>query len=408
MLFLRVVLLTTCARLNACMGISALGHTGLEAAAHRHIYAQPFQRFFCIPFYAQASNQTHPAFFDAMASSCSSAEEAAYFSSLLRDAFAAFCSFDFAHPEAHDGALARLDIITQGGAMRRCLASTMLHEAAMLAMGPTRRTGKQLEAASALAPLLAASPLFRIGGRWVVPPTLPVKACFVAARGYPKNRSTARSEIGSIRRAMERLHATAHEVLRRAALVKSTGPEDALNGREAVPAWLACVAGGNWCRSEAGSYIERVLYHPNVFDSSSEGFACGAAAVALRLCRPFLASAEKKEGALRHLDPTFYVSHRHRLAAFETERALGGGNVSSPPSSPALFLYVSPEAGAAAAPHFIAESFFAAQRLVRTGLVPCVLRYQSMVRLMRNKTKAAETGSDDEDDDGPLEDGARG
>lgn len=63
----------------------------------------------------------------------------------------------------------------------------------------------------------------------------------------------------SLRRALGRAAAAAHEILKRLATLK---PGDSpLRGRELVPAWLAAAAGSSAGRAEAGSYLDRVLLH---------------------------------------------------------------------------------------------------------------------------------------------------
>lgn len=57
----------------------------------------------------------------------------------------------------------------------------------------------------------------------------------------------------------------------------------------------------------------------------SDGFMVGLVATALRFCRPFLADAAKKRGALQHLDPAYYAAHPYRCGS--PEPAIAGGPV---------------------------------------------------------------------------------
>jgi hypothetical protein len=361
-----------------------------------------------------ASGVLAPAFADAMASTAASAADAALWDSVLRDAFAAFKDFSFARPESADGALRALDALTQGGALRRCLAAALLREAA--AGGGAPRRGADFEAASIWAPLLSTSPYPRYDRRrGLLPLAFPAKEGLMQVRGYPRARGAAEAELGSVRRAAARLADAAAEIAARVARLKpppgAAGGAAALRGREALPAWLAAAAAANEARADAGSYLDRVLSaRPALFEASSDGFALGALAVALRACRPFLATPAKQEDALRHLAPAFYAAHAHRLPGAARERALGGAPRALEAGGRAPYPAVSPDRADGAAPHYIAEVFFATQRLVHVAYVPAAYRAQALAKLLaRRRARGGGGGSDDSgsDDEGasPLDDG---
>lgn len=282
----------------------------------------------------------------------------------------------------------RLDIVTQCPGLKRCLAALLVREAVAAA----GQRGKDFEARSVLAPLLAVSTLPSYG------PDLrrlnfPAKPCFQQLRNYPRNRGAqVDAEYASIRRSLARVYTAAHEICKRLATMK---PADCpLRGRELIPAWLAAAAGSNAGRAEAGSYIDRVLSHRQAtFYSASDGFMVGALEVGLRFCRPFLDKPDKKQGALQHLDPSFYLKQHHRLAGGSRERSLAG--VMPPEPSATDYPFVSPDRPDSEAPHFVAEMFFLTQRLVHTGLVPAMYRHQALAKLL----KRSSGGGDDDYDD---------
>lgn len=216
-------------------------------------------------------------------------------------------------------------------------------------------------------------------------------------RNYPRNRGAqVESEYNSIRRSLQRLAAASHEILKRVVTMKAG--EGPLKGREVVPAWLAAAAGSSLARAEAGSYIERVLSNRTAtFYSASDGFMVGCLAVCLRFCRPFLDKPEKKQGALQHLDPTFYLKQHHRLAGGSRERSLAGTMMPAAPAGEYPFL--SSDRPDSEAPHFVAEVFFATQRMVRVGLLPAVHRYQALAKTLRRS-------GGEEEEDVPLEEKA--
>lgn len=97
----------------------------------------------------------------------------------------------------------------------------------------------------------------------------------------------------------------------------------------------------------------------------------GVLSVCLRFCRPFLAGAAKKEGALAHLNPSFYASQLHRLEGVRRERTLAGAMPAPLAEGARLpYPYLSPDRGEGEGPHFVAELFFLTQRMIHVGLMP--------------------------------------
>jgi ubiquitin-protein ligase len=392
-------------------------------------------------FFMQSLEGGHiaPSFLDAMAvasslpgtrtttpnagSNTQATEIANLWTGVFKDAFKKVQLLSFSTPESFEAPLRCLDFLTQSTALRECLATIVLKEAAS-----GRIAGKTMENQSILAPLLRLSALPILDSRRVLPLEFPAKANLTELRNYPRNRgSQVDSEINSIRSSLHRVYTAAHEVLKRVATLKqlhsaasgeSIGGEGATatvtapprGGKEVIAAWFAEITASNHHRSEAGSYIDRVLSNRKaVFESSSDAFLIGATAVALRFCRPFMSTAEKKQGALVHLDPTFYTESAFRVKGVKAERTLAGilpdkssGNISGGGSALSFFQAVSPDvscssSSAAAAPHFVAEMFFATQRLIRVGLVPAIYRYQALSKMMR-KQRAKGGGGDGNSD----------
>lgn len=350
---------------------------------------------------ALENGQVAPGFLDAMVVASTytlDAAEAAgagkLWTQIIKDAFSKVESLDLSAPASFEGPLRTLDVLTQSPALRECLAALLLKDAAA---GPV--SGKSLESGCIIAPLLRLSALPKIDKRRVLPLEFPAKACFMGLRNYPRNRgSQINSEISSIRSSLQRVYSAAHEILKRIATLKPT--ENNKGGKEVVPAWLAAVTGANVARSEAGSYLDRVLSHKKAtFECSSDAFLVAATAVGLRFCRPFMASKEKKEGASVHLDSAFYTKQAHRVVGVAAERTLAG-SVAEKADGAAVAPYpaVSPDRPAEEAPHFVAEMFFATQRLIRVGVVPAIYRFQALAKMMRRQAKQGAAAEEEEGD----------
>ena len=150
-----------------------------------------------------------------------------------------------------------------------------------------------------------------------------------------------------------------------------------------------------------------------VVGTASDAFALGLSALCLRLCRPFAAPSSSAGGgasnkALPRLDPAYYAgAGQWRLPGVAEKEsplcpALGAaaraarrggkkqvddddgdddgddeGNPSKKPKQPAalpFFPYFSPDA--ASSPHFVADCFFLTQRVLHTGMLPAINRFQ--------------------------------
>jgi len=315
-------------------------------------------------------------------------EIAKLWTGILKEAFKRVESLSLSTPAAFEAPLRSLDTLTQSPALRECLATILLKEAAS-----GRIAGKIMENQSTFAPLLRLSALPVLDSRRILPLTFPAKSCFTELRNYPRNRgSQVDSEMNSIRSSLQRVYTAAHEILKRVASLKqlntngnSTATSAAVvspkGGKEVVAAWFAEITATNHHRSEAGSYIDRVLSNRKaVFESSSDAFLVGATAVALKFCRPFMATTEKKQGALVHLDPQFYRDSAFRVKGVKAERTLTGTLPDRSSSSSSPF-----SSSESPSPHFVAEMFFATQRLIRVGFVPAIYRYQSLLKMMRRQ-----------------------
>ncbi|KAH7618798.1 putative ubiquitin-conjugating enzyme E2 R521 [Nannochloris sp. 'desiccata'] len=377
-------------------------------------------------------------------------EIATVWTGIFKNAFKRVQSLSLSTPAAFEAPLRSLDILTQSAALRECLATILLKEAAS-----GRIAGKLVEDQSIFAPLLRLSALPILNSRRILPLEFPAISCFTELRNYPRNRgSQVESEIHSIRSSLQRVYTAAHEILKRIATLKqlnsssstvptaSGGGEASVvgsimpptlnrrGGKEVVAAWFAELTASNHHRSEAGSYIDRVLSNRKaVFQSSSDAFLVGATAVALRLCRPFMATAEKRQGALVHLNPRFYTDSAFRVKGVRAERTLAGtlpdiSSGSRVGGGGTLFLFpaVSPDGGSSPSsstsftssssspPHFVAEMFFATQRLIRVGFVPAIYRYQSLSKMMRRQRSKSSVddgnGNGDGDNDNLLGNGS--
>lgn len=388
-----------------------------------------------------------PSFLDAMAlassfpgatsdSSTQARDIAKLWTGIFKEAFKRVQSLALNTPAAFEFPLRSLDLLTQGPALRECLATILLQEAAS-----GRIAGKSMETQSIFAPLLRLSALPILDSRRVLPLDFPAKICFTELRNYPRHRgSQVDSEIDCIRSSLQRVYTAAYEIFKRVATLKElhndknksnstalttsdggatwTAVLPPKEGKEVVAAWFAEVTASNHHRSEAGSYIDRVLSNRKaVFESSSDAFLVGATAVALRFCRPFMATTEKKQGALVHLNPRFYRDSAFRVKGVNAERTLAGTlpdrRSSIGGGTPSPFPAVSPDGGSLSlldftsppSPHFVAEMFFATQRLIRVGFVPAIYRYQCLSKMIRKQR--SKSGADaDADGDNLLGDGS--
>jgi hypothetical protein len=119
-----------------------------------------------------------------------------------------------------------------------------------------------------------------------------------------------------------------------------------------------------------------------------DGFMLTLTAAVLRLTKPFVSGCltqNPKFGDLltKHLNPSFYASHKHRLGGAVLEATLSGqaGGVSaaataanSQQQQQQQYLLAADPAAAAGAASFISEVFFLGQRYLHVGLMPAVHR----------------------------------
>jgi hypothetical protein len=108
-------------------------------------------------------------------------------------------------------------------------------------------------------------------------------------------------------------------------------------------------------------------------------------AAVLRLTKPFVSgylTQNPKFGDLltKHLNPSYYSTHSHRLGGAAHETTLSGQRGSSSSSNGAAgqqqqqYLLAFDPAAAAGSASFISEVFFVAQRYLHVGLMPAVHR----------------------------------
>jgi hypothetical protein len=115
-----------------------------------------------------------------------------------------------------------------------------------------------------------------------------------------------------------------------------------------------------------------------------DGFMLTLTAAVLRLTKPFVSgylTQNPKFGDLltKHLNPSYYASHSHRLGSAVLETTLSGQRGSSAAAAgqqqqQQQYLLAGDPAAAAGSASFISEVFFVAQRYLHVGLMPAVHR----------------------------------
>jgi ubiquitin-protein ligase len=265
---------------------------------------------------------------------------------------------------------------------------------------------------SCLAPLLSFSALPGAGGA----PSVPGGAPFRALRGYPRCAPGERERVaGVVGAAAARAHAAAHAVLER--IAKQKGP-----ALEAVLAWLAAAATAGAPRTLAGGVHANASAVASARGATSDAFAVGVAALALRFCRPFLGGAPAQlarllggapyaarwrldrsdEDTLRtgvdatairddfdaRLKPTwrpFFVPIDAPLSAAPSldaapslgAAASGSSDTSSLAAAPsASATAVPPPCSSDAPPHFVTQCFHLAAYALHTGLLPAIESFE--------------------------------
>ena len=422
---------TSTAAISAAPDSMASAAVGMLRSAFAHRAAQVLQEdeddlFFeggkSMAEFSQAleNGQVAPGFLDAMAIASTYAANAAadvsgagkLWTQILKDGFSKIDKLELSNPASFEAPLRTLDILTQSATLRECLGVLLLHDASQ----GDRIHGNELESGCVIAPLLRISALPKMHKRRIFPIDFPAKACFMGLRNYPKNRgSQIDSEIGSIRSSLQRVYTAAHEILKRIATLKPATIEigNSTGGKEIIAAWFAAVTGSNIARSQAGSYLDRVLVHKkSMTRCSSDAFLIAATAVSLRFCRPFMATKEKKEGALVHLSSEFYVEQAYRVVGVAEERTLAGNVPYKEDKVVVPYPALSPDQsenpresscgsgrGSGAPPHFVAEMFFATQRLIRVGFVPAMYRYQAIEKMMKRQNQQGAANGDDQGDE---------
>ncbi|KAF6265753.1 ubiquitin elongating factor core-domain-containing protein [Scenedesmus sp. NREL 46B-D3] len=169
------------------------------------------------------------------------------------------------------------------------------------------------------------------------------------------------------------------------------------SGREVLLCWLAGVAAANEVRCKGGEYsaLQHLLGAP-------DGFMLTLTAAVLRLTKPFVSGYLTQNPKFcdlltKHLNPSYYASHGHRLGSAVLETTLSGQR-GSPADAAAgssstcggqQHLLAADPAAAAAAASFISEVFFVAQRYLHVGLMPAVHRYTKLYAHLWERYSAA-------------------
>ena len=346
-------------------------------------------------FSAALGGGTVPAaLLDDLVAATSSQAAASLWEELLRGALGALKGAELDDLAGVEAALRPLDRLTACAPLARCLGAMLHAEAAAAATyAPAHRgapsAGAAFEARSALAPLLAFSALPGPGGR----PSAPAAAAFQRLKHYPRCASGERERVaGVVAAASARAHAAAHAVLDR--VVKQRGA-----CLEAVLAWLAAAAAVGAPRAMAGGVHAQRAAVQAALASTSDAFAAGVAAVALRFCRPFLGGAPPQLARLLGAAPfarrwridrssedvlrtgadaeaareAFAAQH---AAAWRPFFAPDGAALAAAPSA-GLTSPLPAAGGAPGAPmHFVVECFHIAAAALHTGFLPAVDAFQ--------------------------------
>jgi ubiquitin-protein ligase len=366
-----------------------------------------------------ASRHVTPALLDDIVAFTASDKAAALWEDMLRSALSGLKGTasmdDIADIELR---LVPLDRLTGCAPLARALGGMLHAEAAAAAASGgalrARGGGGAFEARSCLAPLLAFSALPGAGGALSAPGGAP----FRALRGYPRCAPGERERVaGVVGAAAARAHAAAHAVLERVA--KQKGP-----ALEAVLAWLAAAAAAGAPRTLAGGVHANPSAVAAARGATSDAFAVGVAALALRFCRPFLGGAPAQlarllggapyaarwrldrsdEDTLRtgvdatairsdfdaRLSPTwrpFFVpidaplGAAPSLSAAPSLGAVASGSSDAPPlaaaaSSSSASSAQPPPCSSDAPPHFVTQCFHLAAYALHTGLLPAIEAFE--------------------------------
>ena len=126
---------------------------------------------------------------------------------------------------------------------------------------------------------------------------------------------------------VKRLHDAAHHILKRIAVAKGLQPAGV--GREAVLAWLSAAFYACEARTDGGE--KAVMNREYVSRGASDGFALGAAAVALAFVAPVLDKATSAPGEVMPR----VAPERAEPLAFRLGNLLSGRKLAAPPEATA-------------------------------------------------------------------------
>ena len=336
---------------------------------------------------AASAGTLPPAFFAAAIDAGGPPQAAAGWAAAQAAAFAGVARASLADlPTAWAARLAPLDALTAPPPLARCLAATLAAEAA----AAPGKHGAGFEAAAALAPLLRVSPVPDAVATLATRKTVtPARAVFEGMKGYPERYGEAQAAARSLAATCDSAASAALGVADRVARCKAAIEHPAAP-REALVAWLAAAASA--CGSRASRGDKGALDAAATLASASDAFALGATGLALRLCRPFL---EPDEKWFSRFDPSYYAdAGPFRLPGAAREPRLDGNMLDGDEGdeggakAAAVRPFLAPDP--AAAPHFVADCFFLAQRFLHVGFMPAVNRFlEGWDRLARSAAAAA-------------------
>jgi hypothetical protein len=305
---------------------------------------------------------------------------------LLRRGFAALSEVPLDAVEGLDEPSRALELLTRSPRLLRALAAALTREVSKSStLLGARAAESKGEAGAVLGPALGrgALPQLSPGRATALLSTHGAPAVFTQLKRYPRCPAGDRKKLQWIvQRGAKTTHDVVHGVLFK--VVKQKG-----HNMEAVLAWLAAATSANERREAT------VTHHSGAFGdpaAPTDNFLVGVAAVALRFARPVVDDADRLIGQrLMDLVP-LRRNWRHDWAA---EESLAGRAAGAQVSGKALDGDATAggereRAGsqAAAAPAFVAETFYAAMRAMQVGLLPAVRRFEEVMQVLQQRARA--------------------
>eukprot|EP00878_Enallax_costatus_P008678 GHUV01009072.1.p1 GENE.GHUV01009072.1~~GHUV01009072.1.p1 ORF type:complete len:189 (+),score=48.96 GHUV01009072.1:1905-2471(+) len=168
----------------------------------------------------------------------------------------------------------------------------------------------------------------------------PATGLFTCLRSYPNNIGEIDGAKRLLEGILERVAEATHQVAKRLAAMKAPDLGPGV-GREVLLSWLSAVAAVNEVRCKGGEYSAlRYLW------GAPDGFMLNLTAAVLRLTKPFTSgyltqNPKFQDLFSKHLSPSYYTTHAHRLgsatneATLSGQRGVPGSSSSSVPPRPA-------------------------------------------------------------------------